>query len=234
MAAVLKCPRCGRLCRVGVVPFPRCARCHEHLLKCRYCARFDERMLDCTSEYRDPDFRISDPDLYLACPYHKTTIAVNVERAVRRRVWVPALGLVVVAVLAALMVERTIRRPPTDAAQLHARLLPIEVAYLHDPLTMTIQIWNAGPGRAEQVVLRLDRSYERYVKLDDVTPEPTQRIRTPETYALWFPELASGGTLNVNLEVTPHRRGRMHFIADAMSPGGGQQDRIVVNVELSP
>ena len=69
MAAV-RCPKCGTVNYKGARSYPRCRRCQEHLLKCRYCAHFDRRLLDCGHPLLREGSHINDPDLYAACPHH--------------------------------------------------------------------------------------------------------------------------------------------------------------------
>jgi hypothetical protein len=231
--AVLKCPKCGRLCRTGLVPFPRCARCHEHLLKCRYCADYNARMLDCVSTFRPEDFHIRDPDLYLACPHHRTTLALTEGQVVRRRVWVPALGALVIAVVAVFAVAR-FQATPTKGPTLHARFVPVQEAILQEPTLIQVQIWNPGPGRVNDVIMGIHRSYERHLKLTSVEPEPVTQRRTRQWERFWFPGLGEGETLEVWLHVVPVKQGVWRFRAEVTSPDVPRREQLSTKVEISP
>ncbi len=233
--AVLKCPKCGKLCREGLVPFPRCGQCHEQLRKCRYCAHFDAQMHDCVCTARPEDFHIHDADLYLACPYHKTSIAwLAGEPAVRRRVWAPAFALAAVAVLAALAWLHTRPSPRAAGPTLHARAAPVEEAFLQEPLTMHIQILNSGPGPTEEVVFGLDRSCERHVTVTSVEPEPTREARTGTRTYMWFPPLQERGVLELRLHVIPIKQGTWQFAADILTAGGSRRERLEATLEIAP
>ena len=231
--AVLKCPKCGRLCRERVVPFPRCARCHEHLLTCRYCAHYDARMLDCVSPFRPEDLRIRDPDLYLACPHHKTTLAPPEPRAIRKRVWVPAFGILLVAVLGVFILARRGPAPP-PGPDLHARVVPVEEAILQEPMVIEVQIWNPGPGPVSDVIMAIDRSYQRHVNLTYVEPEPVVQRRTSKWERLWFPGLDKGETLEVYLHVMPVKQGTWQFKAEVTSPDAPRREQLATTLEISP
>ncbi|HUT75113.1 MAG TPA: hypothetical protein VM221_09825 [Armatimonadota bacterium] len=229
----LKCPQCGKLCREGIVPFPRCGRCHEQLLKCRYCADYDAQMLDCVSISRPDDFHISDPDRYLACPFHKSTLDLARQALVRSRVWVTTLILAVVAALAVVLLARHYAPPPAPAVVLHARIAPTEVVSVREPAIISIQIWNPGPGRVEQVVVALDRSCERHLRLDRIMPKPSRQRRTDRTRRMWFPALAAGGVLDLQLHVTPVRAGTCRLAAEIMAPGSGRRERVKTSLDIA-
>jgi hypothetical protein len=231
--AVLKCPKCGRLCRSGVVPFPRCARCHEHLLKCRYCAYYDARMLDCVSPYRPEDLRIRDPDLYLACPHHKTTLTPPEPRALRTRVWMPAFCVLLLAVLGITILARLRPAAPTRP-ELHARVVPVEEAILQEPVVMEVQVWNPGPGRVSDVIVAIDRSYQKHVNLTYVEPEPAVQRRGSKWERLWFPGLKQGEVLEVYLHVTPIKQGTWQFKAEVTSPDAPRREQVATTLEISP
>jgi len=232
---VLKCPKCGKLCREGLVPFPRCGQCHEQLLKCRYCAHFDAQMHDCVSTARPEDFHVSDPDRYLACPYHKTTIAwLAGQPAVRRRVWAPAFGLAALVLLAAAVWLHTRPSLPAAGSTLHARVVPVDEAYLNEPLIMHIQILNSGPAPSDEVVLGLDRSCERHIALTYVEPEPTRQARTGSKTYMWFPPLPAGALLELRLHVTPIRQGTWQFAAEVLTAGSTKRERLKTTLEIAP
>jgi len=230
---VLKCPKCGKLCREGLVPWPRCGRCHERLLKCRYCADFDARMLDCVSTFRSEDFRMRDPDLYLACPHHRTTLEVRPpQRLVRRQVWA-GVFLLGVAAVAAMLVLR-----PRDTASsqpvVHARGVPAPDAVVHEPMVVELQIWNPGPGDVEQVIVALDRSCERYLRLTYVEPTPLAQRRTESARIMWFARLAKGEVLSLRLHVTPTKEGSIHLEADVEVPGSGRREHVALPLDIMP
>jgi len=230
---VLKCPKCGRLCREGVVPWPRCGRCHEQLLKCRYCADFDARMLDCVSTFRPEDFRMRDPDLYLACPHHRTTLGVGPpQRLVRRLVWAGALVLAVAAITAMLVLRP--RNTASPQPVVHARAVPVAEAVVREPLVVELQIWNPGPGDVEQVVVALDRSCERYLRLTYVEPTPLAQRRTKSARIMWFARLAEGEVLSLRLHVTPTRDGSTHLEAEVAVPGSGRRERVAAPLDIMP
>jgi hypothetical protein len=228
---VLKCPKCGRLCREGLVPWPRCARCHEQLLKCRYCRHYDAQLLDCTSLHRADEPPIRDPDAYLACPYHSSRLK-PVEKVVRRRVWMPGIAFVVVAGLIAFAAAR-IRAPSVTGPVLHARVEPIEESFLNEPLTVKLQVWNPGPGDVQQVIVSLDRSFEKHVKLDQADPTPLRQRRGRKWLRMWFGELKEGETLDLNLLVKPIRTGTWQLRADILSPDTPHREQIQATLEIA-
>jgi hypothetical protein len=72
--ATVVCPRCRTPHPDGARRSARCPSCHEPLGKCRYCASFDLRLLDCVSLYRPTDQHISDPDEVRDCPYFRSRL----------------------------------------------------------------------------------------------------------------------------------------------------------------
>jgi hypothetical protein len=220
------------MCRQGVVPFPRCARCHEQLLKCRYCAHYDARLLDCVSPFRPEAFPIRDPDLYLACPHHKTTLAAP-RPVVRRRVWLPSVALFGVAIAIGVAVMLRLQAPPPRGPVLHTRIAPTEEGVVGEPLIMTLQVWNAGPGAAREIVVSLDRSCEKRIKLESVEPEPVQRRRTRGAEHMWFGRLEEGQVLDVALHMTPLKCGKCRMQADVASPDSDRRDRVKTLLEIS-
>jgi hypothetical protein len=230
---VLKCPKCGRLCREGVVPFPRCARCHEQLLKCRYCADYDARMLDCVSPFRTDEPRIRDPDLYLACPYHRTTLAPT-QKALRRRVWMAAIAIGLLAGAGAIFAVWP-RPAPPHGPNLHARIAPpTEESFLREPMVLEFQIWNPGPGRISEIILALDRSYRKHVELTYVEPEPLEERRTLKWDRMWFSGLEEGEVLEVRLHVTPIKQGTWQLLAEVLSPDISRRETVAATFEISP
>jgi len=229
---VLRCPKCGRLCRAGVLPFPRCARCHEHLLKCRYCAHYDARLLDCVSPFRPEAFPIRDPDLYLACQHHKTTLAPALP-AVRRRVWMPLIALFVLAIAAGAVIMLRLQAAPPRGPMLHARVPPMEESFVHEPLVVTLQVWNPGPGAVREIIVSLHRSYEKHVKLDYVEPRPSHQRRTRRAQHMWFAGLEEGQVLDVLLHVTPIRQGTWQMQVDVVSPDSDRREHVKATLEIS-
>ena len=220
--AVLKCPKCGRLCREGLVPFPRCAHCHEQLLKCRYCADYDARILDCVSPFRADEPSIRDPDLYTACPYHRTTL-LPAPKALRSRVWVTAVVLGLLAAGGAMFALQP--RPVGPRPNLYARLAPLaEEAVRDQPMVVELQIRNPGPGRASEVIVGLDRTYRKHVRLTGVEPEPLARRSTLKWDRMWFSELEQGQMLAVSLHVTPITGGTWRLRAEVRSPDTSRRE----------
>ena len=230
---VLKCPKCGKLCREGLVPFPRCGRCHEQLLKCRYCADYDARMLDCVSPLRAEDFHVRDPDLYLACPHHRTTLAPVAPRALGRRVWMPAVALTMAAVAVAVIFTRP-RPAPEGGLALHARVAPAHETYLGEPMVLELQIWNPGPGKTDEIVLALDRTYRKHVQLTYVEPEPFAERRTRRWHRMWFSGLEEGEVLDVRMHMVPIKQGTWQMRAEVMSPGVAKRERLQATLEIAP
>ncbi|UCH33485.1 MAG: hypothetical protein JSV65_13025 [Armatimonadota bacterium] len=190
-------------------------------------------MLDCASPYRAEDFRVRDPDLYLACPHHRTTLAVVEQRPVRRRVWIPGVALVILAVLTAFFFARW--RPAAPGGPvLHARIVPLDEVCMHEPAMIQLQIWNPGGGRCEQVILALDRSYEKHVTLTYIEPEPVDQRRTAKWDRFWFPGLEEGDVLDVHLHISPVKHGTWQFAAELMSPDAAGRERIEATLEIMP
>jgi len=222
------------LCREGIVPFPRCGRCHEQLLKCRYCADYDARTLDCVSPFRVEDFHIKDPDLYLACPHHMTTLAPTVQPAVRWKLWLPVLILVVAAAVATAIIARRWAPASATTPVLHARVAPTDNMFMDEPIVLHLQIWNPGPGSVEQVVVALDRTYEKHVRLTYVEPEPLQHRLGRKFERMWFSSLEEGEVLDVRLHTTAVAQGTWQVRLEVMAPGSGRRELVNATLEIAP
>lgn len=228
---VLKCPKCGRLCREGLAPWPRCGRCQEQLLKCRYCQDYDARQLDCISLHRADEPPIRDPDAYLSCRYHRSTLR-PIEKVVRRRVWMPGFALIAAAIVVATLAAR-MRTPPASGPRLHARVQSFQEAFVSEPMTVKLQVWNPGPGDVSQVIVALDRSLEKHVKLTRVDPQPARQRRGRKWLRLWWPGLRETETLDVTLSVTPIKAGTWQLRADILSPDSPRREQIEATLEIA-
>ena len=104
----IKCPKCDTVNYEGYMGFPLCHKCHEHLLKCRYCQNFDTQFFVCSHPKRVEELGPSaDPDTGRACPYFSSLHLVQADSRASRAisVWAP----IVVTILVAMVVVGVVR-----------------------------------------------------------------------------------------------------------------------------
>ncbi|HID07183.1 MAG TPA: hypothetical protein EYP10_08540, partial [Armatimonadetes bacterium] len=71
MMLVLRCPRCGTVTYEGHFTFPVCHKCHENLLKCRYCRHYPGDGRRCHKVADNPYIHGDD---VRACPSYRSTL----------------------------------------------------------------------------------------------------------------------------------------------------------------
>ena len=186
MAAV-RCPKCGTINDEGARSYPRCRRCQEHLLKCRYCER---RLLDCDHPLRAEDSHVSDPDVYLACPHHRTTLRVGPAGKALALASSPpvltALALsVIIAVAAYSLLAYYQRANEIVPARLTMRAVvrPAQAA-VGQTVWIKIDILNTGRARAEHVTLYVDRAFVSAFTPVDLLPFTAQGSHILPTHFL--------------------------------------------------
>lgn len=99
----IRCVQCDTVNYEGYMGFPICHKCHEHLIKCRYCQNFDRQFYVCGHPKRVEELGPSvDPDIGRSCPYFSSLHEVREPSPVARttRTWTAVL----IAVLAIIVV----------------------------------------------------------------------------------------------------------------------------------
>lgn len=100
-------------------------------------------------------------------------------------------------------------------------------------MTVKLQIWNPGPGDVSQVIVALDRSFEKHVKLTGVDPKPTRQRRGRRWMRLWWPGLKETETLDLTLFVMPIKAGTWQLRTEILSPDSPRRERIEATLEIA-
>lgn len=202
MAAV-RCPKCGTINEEGARSYPRCRRCGEHLLKCRYCSHFDQAVLDCVHPLLREGSHISDPDLYAACPQHDTTLRLGAGgRAAALFASPPVRTALVLAALIAAggytfahyykrANEVAVPRLVMTAALHPARASAGQVVWIK------VDIANRGRVPAEHVTLYVDRAFCAQFEPVELAPIPEATLFDQQWERLDFGTLGRGAGITV-------------------------------------
>jgi len=203
---VLTCPRCGGKLRRRSASFPRCPRCRELLITCRYCLHYDTTVLDCGHPLLRDQVRVSDPETFTECPYHASSLAGKAPplQARLRRIGIGAGILIVAASLFSIFFRVVIHTPEH---KLFMSATASDQVSEGDPSSVRFLIWNAGDKPVRQVILALNRTYLSKFILVSMDPHPLSVVTTSGVRYYYYGPLKPGEDFRVHFAFTARRPG---------------------------
>jgi len=204
----LTCPLCGASTRRKHPRYPRCRTCGELLIKCRYCANFDMRIMDCTHEVLADRIRVSDPDLFTECPYH--SYVPRRGAVVRPRARLKSLTLIGGALIAgAVFLAIAYRAGRQPANKIVVLATTPEQMTVGTTGQVRVTLVNRGRSAVRQITVSLDRRFLSRFRFDFKMLDPPAR-RWYSTRAMWhleFGGLRPDESLSIVLPITGDKPG---------------------------
>jgi hypothetical protein len=216
--AAVRCPKCGTVNPDGQLRLARCRRCREPLGKCRYCANYDSRLLDCTSLEKPDGLRIVDADEALNCAEFVSTL----EAGARPRRMAPslartaavaaALGLAALLGLSYLYRERSM---PGVGPPLRVRATVPEVSFQDDGLDVRVLVVNGAEYTAEGVTVVIRGPSIRYLVWQYTEPPEFHLAGPTRAPQALLGNLAPGEVCSVLFHLQADRAGELNLTARA-------------------
>ncbi|MCC6443907.1 MAG: hypothetical protein IT210_10695 [Armatimonadetes bacterium] len=229
MARSLRCPKCNTLMMKGYMTFPICHKCHENLVKCRYCQHYDLRLMECTSVLRDNP-SVPDADVVINCQFYSTARKFDAGAARTHRPAI-ALALAAVLILVGAALAWTVLMNWQSASQDVGGILSYQVAVpdqveMSQGVNITVAV-SAPPFRgSDNVVLRLEQASLENLRFAGSVPEPQRTESTRKNTYLHYGPLAPGQAMQVSLSFAPEKAQNYKLrmaLYDNTSPCGGVQ-----------
>lgn len=236
--AILRCPQCGTLNRDDAVDFPLCRNCHERLIQCGYCRRFQRT--DPRGGGRCDSKGAGGPRPVRAeeapeCRYFRPRYVAGGRAGQRVRIHPAAWILGIVAViLVALFTLSTMVRPAAtpveraDAVDLRAEV-PDAVRAGSD-VSIDLTARNLAPTATGALRLEIPADFAERFALKSVDPSPLEQGTSRGQKWFLYPSLRRGEWLRVRLRVTAPRPGDYELRARLV--GAGTQPPVEIRAPI--
>jgi hypothetical protein len=218
LVAAVRCPKCGTANPNGQRRLARCRGCQEPLGKCRYCAHYDSRLLDCISPEKRDGLRIVDADEVLNCAEFASTLpAAGPPRRKARslaRTAAATAALALAAMLGFIYLYRA-KSVPVSEMPLRVRATVPQVSFQDDGLDIRVLVVNGAEYAAEGVTVVVRGPSMRYLVWQYTDPSEFHLEGTARAPQALLGDLAPRTVGSVLFHLRADRTGELDLTARA-------------------